>query len=162
MKKFSTVIIIVLVVLLLYFGNYDYEKERQPKDFPHPNTFSMDISCGEKASVGKATPIRCTFRDIGSGDYMLNYDDNVLFKVYVDGERINSTGAAEGSTGWFCIKHEEPCVEQYSFTPDKPGIHQIQVTAVFTINPIGIPKQPLDSRKPQEYSYQKTVVVDAE
>lgn len=161
MTKSSKIAIIILAVLLIFVCNYDYDKERQPRDFPHPNTFSLDVSCDENASVGNVTPIDCTLRNTGSGDYKLNGTDAAFFKVYVDGKQINSTDAAEGSTATFLIGHGKQRDEQHYFTLDKPGIHQIRVTAVFTINPIGTPKNPPDFRKPQEYSYQKTLVVDA-
>ena len=161
MTKSSKIAIIILAVLLIFVCNYDYDKERQPRDFPHPHTFSLDVSCDGNASVGNVTPIDCTLRNTGSEDYTLSCKDIVLFQVYVDGKQIDSTGAAEGSTATFLMGHGKQRDEQHYFTPEKPGIHQIRVTAVFIINPIGTPKNPPDLRKPQEYSYQKTLVVDS-
>lgn len=157
-----TIIGIVFFAAAVFVWNHHYDEEHGPKDYPHPDTFVLDVSCGEKASVGKATPIRCTLHNVGSGDYKLNGTDTVLFQVYADGKRINSTGAAEGSTGNFGVKHGEQRSEQCPFTPKEPGIHQIRVAAVFTINPIGTPVNPPDLRKPQKYSYQKILAVDAE
>ena len=156
-----TIIGIAFLVATVFVWIHHYDEEHGPKDYPHPDTFVLDASCDKNVSVGKPAPIHCTLHNTGSGDYKLNGTDAAFFKVYVDGKQIDSTGAAEGSTATFLIGHGKQRDEQHYFTPEKPGIHQIRVTAVFTINPIGTPKNPPDLRKPQEYSYQKTLVVDS-
>lgn len=150
MKK-SSIILVALVALLAMAWNYDYVKGH-PKDYPHPDIFTLEVSC-ESVPAGQEATVHCSLRSTGIDTYKMNFQ-NGMFKIYVDGKWINE----ENSFKSMILKKGDRDDASFSFVPDKPGVYTVKVITNGKMDAPGA--KPEDKIIPKEYSYEKSVSVN--